>query len=257
MVDEIPAGNLQTVDDKVRKSAQTLISETRSAALATLDPATGDPAASRVLLSTDPDGQPVFLISRLSLHFAALEADPRASLLVGEPGSGDPLTGARLSLAGKAERLRDEKDHALARGRCLARHPKSKLYINLPDFAFWRLNIEKAGFIEGFGKAYALSRYDLIRISDVADQIAAAERGAVDHMNDDHLDAIELYATVLMNEVSDQWHLSGIDAHGMELRLGNRLRRFWFEPPLEDGKAMHMRMVHLAKTARKQKEEAG
>ena len=50
-------------------------------------------------LATDETGTPLTLISDLSDHTRALKADPRCSILVGEPGPrGDPLTHPRMTL---------------------------------------------------------------------------------------------------------------------------------------------------------------
>ena len=82
---------LQPVDADVRRAAKTFLRTARHGALATLDPGSGMPMASRVSLASDSAGNPLFLISQLSGHFGALEADARASVLLGEPGKGDPL----------------------------------------------------------------------------------------------------------------------------------------------------------------------
>ncbi|MEM6374522.1 MAG: pyridoxamine 5'-phosphate oxidase family protein, partial [Pseudomonadota bacterium] len=110
----------------------------RHGALATLDAASGTPMASRVSVASASDGCPVFLISQLSGHFGALEDDPRASVLLGDPGKGDPLAHPRITVFGRAVRIaEDARDHI--RARFLARHPKAALYVDFPDFAFWRL----------------------------------------------------------------------------------------------------------------------
>ena len=46
------------------------------------------------------EGAPTFLISELAEHTRNLRGDPRASLLVAEPGEGDPLARARWTLVG-------------------------------------------------------------------------------------------------------------------------------------------------------------
>ncbi|MGO8205315.1 pyridoxamine 5'-phosphate oxidase family protein, partial [Rhizobium ruizarguesonis] len=63
----------------------------------------GFPFVSRVLVATDIDGIPVILVSQLSAHTRALARDPRASLLTGEPGKGDPLAYPRLTTQCLAE----------------------------------------------------------------------------------------------------------------------------------------------------------
>src|SRR5690606_16094888 len=96
-------------------------------ALAVLDPADGSPYASRVAVATDLDGTPLILVSSLSGHTAGLVADPRCSLLVGEPGKGDPLAHPRISISCRANRLeRGSDEHARAQRRFLNRNPKSK-----------------------------------------------------------------------------------------------------------------------------------
>jgi hypothetical protein len=242
---------LQPVDDDARRAARTLLRESRSGALATLAVEDGAPSASRVLVCVDPDGAPVLLMSALSPHTGALEADPRASLLIGEPGRGDPLAHARLSINGRATKITEPDLRAHARARCLHRHPKSKLYINLPDFSFWRLEPDSASYIAGFGRAHALTGDDLLTPSPIDAALAASEAGAVEHMNDDHADAVALYATAHLGEEPGAWALAGIDAFGLDLRLGDRLRRLWFDPPLQTAEDMRPRLVVLARAARR------
>ena len=241
---------LQPVDDDTRRAARTLLREARSGALATLSVESGAPSASRVLVCVDHDGTPVLLMSGLSSHTAALEADPRTSLMIGEPGRGDPLAHARLSLHGKAVKVVDSEARARLRARCLQRHPKSKLYVDLPDFSFWRLEPIGASYIAGFGRAHALTLNDLVTPSAVDAPLANSEAGAVEHMNDDHADAILLYATSLLGEEAGDWALAGIDASGLDLRHGDRLRRLWFDQPLEKAEDMRPQLVILAKKAR-------
>ncbi len=121
---------LQPVDDEARHLSKTLLRTARYAALGTVDLPDGTPFVSRVSLATAMDGAPVFLISRLSTHFSNLEADPRCSLLIGEPGKGDPLAHPRITLVGRAEILHagSERDHL--KQRYLRHHPKAALYVD-------------------------------------------------------------------------------------------------------------------------------
>ena len=91
--------------DPVR-SAKRLVREARTGALATLLPG-GAPYASLVTVATLPEGAPVLLLSRLARHTANILADPRVSLLLDERRSGDPLQGARVSIAGRIATTED------------------------------------------------------------------------------------------------------------------------------------------------------
>lgn len=238
---------LQPVDDAARRLAGTLLRTEREAALATLEPETGWPLASRVSLATLIDGSPIFLISQLSAHFAALEADPRASLLLGTAGRGDPLAHARMTVIGRAVRTASTERQKLRR-RFLARHPKAELYADFGDFAFWRFEVERASLNGGFGKAFELKATDLVQSLDAA--FDDMEPGAVEHMNGDHGDAVRLYATALLGREEGDWRLASLDPQGLDLILGDELARLWFEPALKSPDELGPRLVELAKRAR-------
>ena len=127
--------------------------------LATIHGGGGYPYASLVTLATDPAGAPTFLISKLARHTANLAMDPRASVLVDETGAlADPLQGARLTLHGLAEPTGEDG----VRRRFLARHPEAAVYADFPDFGFWRLKVEGAHYIGGFGRIFDLEPSDLL-----------------------------------------------------------------------------------------------
>ena len=238
---------LREVDDDARRLAGSLLRCERYAALGALEPGTGVPLVSRVAVATSVDGSPIFLISQLSAHFGALEADPRCSLLLGTPGKGDPLAHPRMTLVGRAVKTEGE-ERARLRARFLARHPKSALYADFGDFAFWRVEMERASLNGGFGKAFELGLDDLL--TKVDDEFLAMEPGAVEHMNADHADAVRLYAEKLLGEPVGDWKLTGLDPSGLDLALGDRVARLWFDKPLTSAEEVRPRLVHLTKTAR-------
>lgn len=230
---------LQPTSDQALRQAKTLLRSARHGSLATLDPATGAPQVTRVGVSTDFDGAPVLLISGLAAHFGALKADARCSLLVGVPGKGDPLAHPRITIAAEAKILeRDSADSQRIAARYLAHQPKAKLYADLGDFRFVRLEPVSASLNGGFGKAYALSASDLLSNGDPA--LAAAEGHAVEHMNEDHLDAIDLYARHYAKAPAGKWVLTGIDAEGIDIADGDDIRRIFFEKPITVPQDMHM-----------------
>lgn len=149
----------ETTEDALTE-ARRLIAEAKYGALATLAPEDGSPMASRVLLAPGPDGVPMILASRLSAHSGALRADPRCSLLIGEVGKGDPLAYARLTLSCRAaERPRSDD----LRTRFLDAQPKARLYIDLPDFAFFALVPDAVSYVAGFGRAYRFNWPQLVQ----------------------------------------------------------------------------------------------
>jgi putative heme iron utilization protein len=237
---------LQPVDDAARRLGKTLVRTARYAALATIDPLDGAPSASRVSLATAMDGAPVFLISRLSSHFTNLGADPRCSLLVGEPGKGDPLAYARMTLIGTAQPLPAGTERAHVKSRYLRRHPKAALYVDFVDFAFWRFTTSRASLNGGFGKAYALAKSDLATPLEGLQSLAGLEDGAIAHMNADHAEAVERYA-VKAGANKSGWRLSAIDPDGLDLICGDDVARLWFDVPLTSAQDLRPVLVALAK----------
>jgi putative heme iron utilization protein len=236
---------LRPVDDAARAAAKRLVRTARFAALATLTP-DGGPMATRVALATCIDGAPVFLTSDLSAHTAALTRDPRCSLLVGEPGKGDPLAHPRLTLFGRAQRLARGEDEE-ARRRFLARHPKAALYADFGDFAFWRIAVDGADFNGGFGKAYAMEAADLAPRVDWR-ALAEAEAGAVANMNTDHPDAVDHYARLCGGDGAG-WTLTGVDPEGADLVKGDDIRRLEFMTAAADYGGLRAALVALARRA--------
>lgn len=247
---------IRQTDAEAIRLARTLVRLARHGALAVLEPGSGAPLASRVAVATDHDGTPVILVSTLAAHTAALLADPRCSLLLGEPGKGDPLAHPRISIACRAQRIeRDDPRRPRITRRFLARNPKARLYADFPDFAYFRLEPEGASLNGGFARAYVLTREQLLTGGNV-DAIAEAEDGAVTHMNADHADAVARYAVHYGGSAIRQgWTMTGIDADGFDLVCGDHALRIFFDRPLEEPADMHRVLVEMAIAARRM--EAG
>lgn len=192
----------------------------------------------------------MLLISRLAAHTRALLADPRCSLLVGTPGKSDPLAHARISLACEAEELeRGSPAERAAGARYLRHQPKAELYAGLGDFRYFRLAPKSAALNAGFGRAYALAAANLL--GPLVPAVAEAEAGAVEHMNEDHAEAVGLYAEHFAEAPPGKWRLVGVDAEGFEIADGDDTRRIWFESALASADDLHMTLVRMAGEARR------
>jgi putative heme iron utilization protein len=242
---------IRATDAEAIRLAKVLIRSARFGALAVIEPDSGSPLASRVGVATDVDGTPLILVSMLSAHTGAILADPRCSLLVGEPGKGDPLAHPRLTMACRAMRLeRGSSEHTRAERRYLNRNPKAKLYAGLGDFSIFRLDPQRASLNGGFGKAYLLERIDLVTTGQIVDDLAASEQSALDHMNADHVDAIAIYARHFAKAAGNGWAATGFDAEGMDLAAGDNVCRVFFPEPLKAASDLRHVLVDMAKTGR-------
>ncbi len=236
--------------------AKELLRTTRAGTLATLDRNTGHPFASLVNVATDCDGAPVILTSRLATHTANLEVDSRASLLLASSGKGDPLAHPRLTVLGAFVQIaRDAADQARLRRRFLARHPKSELYAGFADFSFWRLDMVSAHLNGGFARAADLKAAEVLTDIAGAEDLIAAEDSAIAHMNADHADAVQLYATKLCGAEDNKsggllWRITGIDPEGLDLGRGDMTLRLPFAQRVTDAAQLRQVLVELAAKAR-------
>ncbi|AYD01797.1 pyridoxamine 5'-phosphate oxidase family protein [Neorhizobium sp. NCHU2750] len=216
---------LRPTDDEARELACMLVRGARYMSLAVLDPVTGFPSVSRALTAIDLDGTPVILVSALSGHTKGLLSDPRCSLLAGEPGKGDPLAHARITVLCNAEPVdRDAVAHQRIRTRFLRRHAKAQLYVDFPDFRFFRLAPVQASLNGGFGRAYALSANDLA-VPPVADEAAwvALQQDLIGKT----AEAEALAGRLGLG--SKNWRFGLVDPAGIDLVSGDVLVRHEFD----------------------------
>jgi putative heme iron utilization protein len=198
------------------QSVRNVVRRLDKAALATALPDENGtwPYASLVLVALDHDLSPILLMSDLALHSKAIAADSRVSLLFdGTAGLDQPLTGPRVSLLGRAL----PTDDARLKRRFLARHPDAAMYADFGDFRFYRVALERAHLVGGFGRIRWLDAAELMP-APPARALIEAEDDIVAHMNDDHADAVGLYATRLLGLPGDGWRMTGIDGDGIDLR---------------------------------------
>ncbi|MEM8547396.1 MAG: DUF2470 domain-containing protein [Pseudomonadota bacterium] len=245
---------LQPVDDDLRRQARILVRTARHGTLALLD-RFGAPVTTRVRLATQADGQPVFMAELWSGLMDDVTEQARASLLIVESGGDDPLSLVQMSLQGRISQLVGVDDER-ARRRYRARYPQPEPHVELTEGSLWRLDITTATFITGFGRAYAMVADD-VRTA-FADWPAwhAMEGGAVAHMNDDHADANQLYASVLLGARAGDWRLTGLDPQGLDLTCGDEHRRLEFEFPLSQASALRPTLVDLVREARRRQTQA-
>lgn len=205
------------------------------------------PYPSLVLTALDVDASPLLLISTLADHTRNLMADPRCGLLFdGTAGLDEPLTGPRVSILGTAARTDDPRH----RDRFVARHPGSAFYAGFGDFAVWRVTVERAHLVAGFGRIHWIPGGEIVHTAAAVEALAGRDADVVGHMNADHADAVRLYATVLAGQADGEWRMTGVDPEGFDLRCGGRIARVPFDRPVADAEAARVELVRLVKRAR-------
>jgi hypothetical protein len=229
--------------------ARSLLRRSRQGALATLMAGSGDPYCSLVNLASHPDGSPILLISRLALHTKNILADPRVSLMLDERAAGDPLEGARIMLAGRAEQATPDNEPILRR-RYLNTHPSAEAFVEFQDFSFFRIVPAGAHLVAGFGRIVDLKPEQFLTELSGAEALLEAEPGAIEHMNADHRETMNLYATRLLGAESADWRCTGCDPDGIDMQAGSVALRLDFPRRIATPAALRQTLKALAEQAR-------
>jgi hypothetical protein len=210
---------------------------------------TGDPYSSLINVAPDADGSPILLVSALAVHTRNIVTDPRVSLMLDERAEGDPLEGARIMLAGTAQRTQEE-DLARVRRRYLAFHPAAEAFAGFADFSFFRIVPSGLHLVAGFGRIVDLLPEQFLTDLSDAEDLIAAEAGIVAHMNEDHRGALALYATNLLGALAGDWRCIACDPDGIDLAADSRYLRLTFPHRVTDQRGLRATLKELAALAR-------
>ena len=238
-----------TTDFDAAGLARSLLRRSRQGALATLMADSGDPYCSLVNVASDADGAPILLISRLALHTRNILGDSRVSLMLDERAQGDPLEGSRIMLAGRAEEA-DGDGLETPRRRYLNAHPSAEAFVNFKDFSFFRIRPKGAHLVAGFGRIVDLKPEQFLTDISDAGALLEAEQGAIEHMNADHREAMNLYATKLLDAEQADWRCTGCDPEGIDMQAGAKTLRLEFPERVTNATALRKMLVRLAAEAR-------
>ncbi|MEM6824224.1 MAG: DUF2470 domain-containing protein [Pseudomonadota bacterium] len=193
----------------------------------------GTPSTHTLPIASALDGRPLISLEPGGQIGERVAETQRVSLTLGLEH--------RLCLSCTAERVQGDLE-ALARARFSARHGRTE---HEGDITV--LTPQTATLSSG-AREHVLDVAKLVATLDR--QLLQLERRAVDHMNEDHRDAIKLYAEVLLNEEKGDWRLASLDMDGLDLTCGDRFARLWFDPPLQEAGDIKSRLVELAMKAR-------
>jgi len=234
--------------DTPARAARLIARAAPSGALATTRVGKGGGAyVSKVGLTLDIDGTPLFLLSTLAAHTQDLLADPRAAVLVEAPViTQNPLEAARATLTGRMVRL-SRDDDAHARARYLIHHPGAKRYAGFGDFALWFLAVDKVHYVGGFGVAKWAKGGDYLHLGP---DLARAEADILATLGGAHKDHLSAVFTQATGRSARSWRALAIDADGLCL-IGPKgaQARLDFASPAPDGRGWRQRFARLAKRA--------
>ena len=192
----------------------------------------GYPFGSLTPYAIDKHGEAIILISDIAQHTKNILSDPRVSLTIIETMNGEVQAKGRFTYLGKAIKVPDiEIDDVSQRYTSL--YPESKGYFDAHGFSFYRIKFEKGRFIGGFGKIFWITPEELLLEKSFT---VEEEQSAIDHMNNDHKEAITKYLDKYFNikmTNEEQPVIARINPFGFDIRVNRTLYFYPFPKTLE------------------------
>lgn len=199
----------------------------------------GYPFGSVTPYCADERCRPLIYIANIAQHTKNLLADSRVSLTVVDriDHSEDVQAQGRVTYLADARPV--GRDNVRVRERYFRYFPQSRQYDQTHDFEFFQLEPVRVRFIGGFGQIYWVERDEFTIANPFT---AAQESRIIEHMNNDHADALKRYA----GDVDAT--MVGIDAEGFDLLTGDGRRRFNFDQPVRTMEEARQALVALARS---------
>lgn len=200
----------------------------------------GYPFGSVAPYCADDRCRPIVYISHIAQHTRNILRDPRVSLTIMDGGadSGDPLARGRVTYLANARRV---EDGASLRERYFRYFPTAREYESAHDFAFFRLEPVRVRFIGGFGQIHWIEPEEFSAPNPFSPQ---QESRILEHMNQDHRDALRHYAGGAAAT------MTGIDGEGFDVLASGRKLRFAFETPIRNMDEARLALSAMAKQER-------
>jgi hypothetical protein len=152
-------------------------------------------------------------------------------------------------LAGRAEEA-DGDGLETPRRRYLNAHPSAEAFVNFKDFSFFRIRPKGAHLVAGFGRIVDLKPEQFLTDISDAGALLEAEQGAIEHMNADHREAMNLYATRLLGASPADWRCTGCDPDGLDMQSGSHALRLDFPRRIVAPAELRQMLKELADQAR-------
>ncbi len=217
--------DLDAPHDDIHREARLLLRAARAGSLAVIED--DAPAIALVTPAIGFDGAPLVLLSRLSAHTRALDADGRCALMVtGDATERNPQTSPRLSLVCRAAR----SDAAADRARYLAIHPYAEFYAGFTDFGVFRLEILAARYVGGFARAATLNPAKLAP-STQALRDRAANVAVIASLNQEQAATLDAIAH-RHGGTETGWRVVALDPDGFDLARDDVVFRVPFRTAL-------------------------
>lgn len=242
---------------KQSEEVRALLQKERNAVMCTISKKIeGWPFGSISPYAMTDEGEPIILISEIAEHTRNLRADARVSLIVQDSNAiNDPQAGARATMIGYAMPVPAPYLEDASR-RYLQLFPNSASFFDAHDFTLFQIKVSKVRFIGGFGEIYWLDRREIISTDTDSniDPITAHAEMICDHMNEDHADALRMYAAAFAETQAESSRMISVDSRGFDMIAqaggAHKHLRIDFQSPVTTTEEVRAAMVDMVRRAR-------
>lgn len=195
------------------------------------------------------EGKLYFYISDIAQHAKNLDKDSRMSLTVfHQAEQGDQNAHGRVTVVGDATPISGEKAQQIL-AQYVLRYPEAESYKQAHDFKVWQMDVVRVRYIGGFGKIFWLEQEEWHAPASPWD--ATAEKHIIEHMNEDHQDAMSLILAQHHSIQDEAPTMSGLVTDGFYMRSGDKNYYVPFENICAEQGDVRMELVRLTNRARK------
>ncbi|MHA1545299.1 MAG: HugZ family pyridoxamine 5'-phosphate oxidase [Alphaproteobacteria bacterium] len=228
-------------------AARRIIRLAMTAVMATIEPDNAGPHVSLVGVATAVDCTPIVLMSQLSRHTANSRSNPQVSLLFdGTAALDDRLSGGRVAVSGTLVPSTDNSHEQ----RFLARH-QNAFYAEFGDFDWFRLEIDRAIFVAGFGRVRKFSKSRLLLAPDQCAELVSTQANLLLTLNGKTAQGTGQPATSesAPNPQPTPWSAAGVDPEGLDLVHKGAVMRHDFATMPTTGPQALAHIAHLRSIA--------
>ncbi|MDP8051758.1 DUF2470 domain-containing protein [Pasteurella atlantica] len=222
------AGELSTISREESKSA-------------------GYPMGSVAPFIIDHTGCPVIYTATIAERTKNITENSKVSLFMREVRRNHRIeTGWRLGVMGDLLEIKDQEDLMRVKHSYFRHYPRAKMYEKFHEFKFYRLNVKMARVILGFGRIAWVEPEVIKRVSSFDEE---TELKIIEHMNKDHIEAMEKYLT--QNDIKLQLgvvpEMVAVNQFGVTISYHNHLHFIAFEEEALDANAARVQLVKMTK----------
>ena len=162
----------------------------------------------------------LILISDIAEHTKNLDKFKNFSFVINEDNYKSPFEARRLCLQGIAKKT-NQKEFRLRYERFF---PDSLMYRDFTDFNCWLLEVKYIRYIGGFGTMF----WENVKVNEFESEIYKFENEILEHINQDHQDALINYVEFYHNKKNTNNKLIGFDSIGININSDNKNYRINF-----------------------------